>query len=93
LCLQKAHYAFRQISTIPGYKPAFGSPFFDEFVITAPVTAQKLQQHVEQAGIIGGYSLANSYPDMPNDILFCVTETRTKEDIDYLVKVLKEVQA
>jgi len=30
---------------------------------------------------------------MPNDILFCVTETRTKEDIDYLVNVLQEVQA
>jgi glycine cleavage system pyridoxal-binding protein P len=26
-------------------------------------------------------------------MLFCVTETRTKEDIDYLVQVLKEVQA
>jgi glycine cleavage system P protein (glycine dehydrogenase) subunit 1 len=93
LCLQKAHYAFRQISAIPGYKATFGAPFFDEFVITAPITAQKLQQHVEQAGIIGGYALGNSYSDMPNDILFCVTETRTKEDIDYLVKVLTEVQS
>src|SRR5436305_2322173 len=93
LCLQKAHYAFRQISAIPGYKATFGAPFFNEFVITAPVAAQKIQQHVEQAGIIGGYALASSYPDMPNDILFCVTETRTKEDIDFLVKVLREVQA
>ena len=93
LCLQKAHYAFRQITALPGYKAAFGAPFFDEFVITAPVSAQKLQQHVEQAGIIGGYALGRSYADMPNDILFCVTETRTKEEIDYLVKVLAEVQA
>ncbi len=92
LCLQKAHYAFRQISAIPGYKATFGAPFFDEFAITAPITAQKLQQHVEQAGIIGGYALGDSYSDMPNDMLFCVTETRTKEDIDYLVQVLKEVR-
>ena len=93
LCLQKAHYAFRQISAIPGFKATFGSPFFDEFVVTAPVSAQKLQQHVEQAGIIGGYALGKNYSDMPNEILFCVTETRTKEDIDYFVKVLREVQA
>src|SRR5256712_5659555 len=53
LCLQKAHYAFRQITALPGYKAAFSSPFFDEFVITAPVSAQRLQQHFEQAGIIG----------------------------------------
>src|SRR5437016_11125262 len=92
LCLQKAHYAFRQISAIPGYKPTFGAPFFDEFVITAPVTSEKLQQHLEQAGIISGYALAKSYSDMPNNVLFCITETRTKEDIDYLVKVLREVQ-
>jgi glycine dehydrogenase subunit 1 len=93
LCLQKAHYAFRQITALPGYKAAFSRPFFDEFVITAPVSAQRLQQHFEQAGIIGGYALRDGYPDMPNDMLFCVTETRSKEDIDYLVDVLKEVQA
>src|SRR6266702_3756040 len=93
LCLQKAHYAFRQITAIPGFKATFSGPFFDEFVINAPVSTQKLQQHFEQTGIIGGYALSNSYPDMPNDMLFCVTETRTREDIDYLVHVLKEVQA
>jgi glycine dehydrogenase subunit 1 len=90
LCLQKAHYAFRQVTALPGYKAAFSSPFFDEFVITAPVPAQRLVQHFEQAGIIGGYPLRESYSDMPNDMLFCVTETRTKEDIDYLVGVLKD---
>jgi glycine dehydrogenase subunit 1 len=29
---------------------------------------------------------------MENSMLFCVTETRTKEDIDLLVNALKEVQ-
>src|SRR5712671_6576254 len=43
LCLQKAHYAFRQITAIPGYKATFGSPFFDEFVISTPVAPHKLQ--------------------------------------------------
>ena len=93
LCLQKAHYAFRQITALPGYQATFSAPFFDEFVVTAPVSAQKLQQHLEQAGIIGGYALGKNYAAMPNDMLFCVTETRTKEEIDYLVKVLAEVQA
>ena len=93
LCLQKAHYAFRQISALPGFEAAFNAPFFDEFVIKAPVATQKLQQRFEQAGIIGGYDLSLDYPDMENCLLFCVTETRTKEDIDRLVDVLKEVQA
>jgi glycine dehydrogenase subunit 1 len=92
LCLQKAHYAFRQITTIPGFEAAFSSPFFDEFVIKVPGSLAKLQQHFAQAGLIGGYPLYESYPGMDNCMLFCVTETRTKEDIDLLVKVLKEVQ-
>jgi len=91
LCLQKAHYAFRQITALPGYKAAFSSPFFDEFVLEVPVSTQALQQHFEQAGIIGGYPLGESYPGMERCMLFCVTETRTKQDIDYLVGVLKEV--
>ncbi|GAC1301031.1 MAG: aminomethyl-transferring glycine dehydrogenase subunit GcvPA [Ktedonobacteraceae bacterium] len=93
LCLQKAHYAFRQIAALPGFEAPFSTPFFDEFVIKSPVSTRKLQQHFEQAGIIGGYDLSLDYPAMENCLLFCVTETRTKEEIDRLVAVLKEVQA
>jgi glycine dehydrogenase subunit 1 len=93
LCLQKAHYAYRQITALPGFEPVFSAPFFDEFVIKSPVPTLKLQQHFEQADIIGGYDLSLDYPDMENCLLFCVTETRAKEEIDRLVAVLKEVQA
>ncbi len=93
LCLQKAHYAQRQITAVPGFKAAFSGPFFDEFVIESPVRVGQLQRKFEQVGLIGGYPLAQDYPDMPNAMLFCVTETRTRADIDLLVDVLKEVQA
>jgi glycine dehydrogenase subunit 1 len=93
LCLQKAHYAFRQITALPGCKAAFSSPFFDEFVIESHVRIGQLQRRFEQAGMIGGYPLAQDYPEMANAMLFCVTETRTKAEIDRLVNVLKEAQA
>ncbi len=93
LCLQKAHYAFRQITAIPGFKAISNAPFFDEFVIQLPVSTDRLQNLFEQADIIGGLPLDEYDPDLPNAMLFCVTETRTKEEIDYLVSVLKEVQA
>lgn len=91
LCLQKAHYAFRQITALPGFESAFSGPFYDEFVVKTPIAATHLQQHFEQAGIIGGYSLGADYAGMENYMLFCVTETRTREDIDALVAVLREV--
>jgi glycine dehydrogenase subunit 1 len=93
LCLQKAHYAFRQITALPGYQAVFSGPFFDEFVIRAPVSTAKLQQHLLQSNIIGGYALDASYPGMDNCVLFCVTETRTKQDVDTLVAALQEVGA
>src|SRR5579883_2034908 len=93
LCLQKAHYAFRQITAIPGFSATFSSPFFDEFVVRAPVSLARLQPHFERANMIGGYPLGESYPGMYNCMLFGVTETRAKEDIDRLVEVLREVQA
>ena len=60
-------------------------------MIKLPITSAKLQQHVEQAGIIGGYPLGEHYSGMDNCMLFCVTETHTKEDIDTLVATLREV--
>jgi len=90
-CLQKAHYAFRQITALPGFEAAFTGPFYDEFVMKLPIAATQLQQHFEQAGIIGGYPLGQKYAGMDNWMLFCVTEARTKEDIDTLVSVLREV--
>src|SRR5256885_14072398 len=80
LCLQKAHYAFRQVTALPGFEASFTSPFFDEFVIKAPVATQKLQQHLEQAGIIGGYGLRLGYSRMGKLLVFFVTANRVKED-------------
>jgi glycine dehydrogenase subunit 1 len=60
-------------------------------VIKVSGSLTKLQRHFVQAGIIGGYPLHESYPGMDDCMLFCVTETRTKEDIDLLVEVLNEV--
>src|SRR5258708_22689769 len=90
LCLQKAHYAFRQITALPGYQAVFTSPFFDEFVIRVPIALAKLQALLARSNIIGGYALDASYSGMDNCMLFCVTETRTRNEIDRLVAVLEE---
>ncbi len=55
--------------------------------------AQQLTERLLQHDIIGGYDVSLDYPELANCMLFCVTETRTKDDIDQLVSVLKEVQA
>ena len=40
---------------------------------------------------MGGYDLGNDYPALKEHMLIAVTEMNSKEEIDYLVDVLKEI--
>ena len=42
-------------------------------------------------GILGGLDLESIFPSMKNHMLIAVTEMNSKDDIDYLVDMLKEV--
>ncbi len=89
LCLQKAHYAAAEIAKLPGYSLAFpDAPFFKEFVIQTPSDPTKINEQLLEMGIIGGLPLGATYPEMKNAMLVCVTEQRTKEEIDALVTAL-----
>jgi glycine dehydrogenase subunit 1 len=92
-CAQKAHYAFDRIRALRGYKPLFTRPFFDEFAVRTPVPAAELNARLRERGLVGGYDLAQDYPELGDAALFCVTEARTRADIDGLVAALKEVAA
>jgi glycine dehydrogenase subunit 1 len=41
-------------------------------------------------GVLGGYSLSRDYPDMDDAILICATETKTPEDLERYVAVLRD---
>ena len=89
LCLQKAHYAAQEITRLPGYALAFpNAPFFKEFVVTLPRPASEINKTLLAQNIIGGYDLSKHYPALGNAMLLCVTEQRTKSEIDALVTAL-----
>jgi glycine dehydrogenase subunit 1 len=88
--LQKAHYAARRIAAIDGYQLRFTAPFFNEFVVSCPKPAQEVLGELTGKKIIGGLALEGFFPEMKNEVLVCVTETTTKEEIDTLVEALKE---
>jgi glycine dehydrogenase subunit 1 len=89
LCLQKAHYAQQQILSLPGYEPVFSGPFFKEFAVRCPDDPVAVNKRLLDAGIVGGLPLAPHYPEMENAVLLCVTESRSKEEIDHLVGALR----
>jgi glycine dehydrogenase subunit 1 len=89
-CAQKAAYARRQIAALEGYAVPFSAPVFNEFVVRAPTDATVLLRRLaSEHKVTGGLPLARYFPERPNDILVCVTETNKRADIDALVAGLE----
>jgi glycine dehydrogenase subunit 1 len=93
LCYHKAHYAAQTIHAIPGFSVYSDTPFFHEFVVRFPdtVTVEEVNQHLLDHDILGGYDLGNDYPSLKNHMLIAVTEMNSREQIDLLAEVFKEV--
>lgn len=84
-CLQKARYAYEQLTALPGCEKVFDAPFFKEFVIRLKKPVAEVNAILQKEGILGGLDLGKYYPDMQNCMLVCVTEKRSKQEIDKLV--------
>lgn len=84
-CASKAHYAAGEISKIKGFSLAYKGEFFNEFVIKSNVDTAEIALKLQKHGILSGLPL-NKY-----EMLWCVTEMITKEEIDNTVSLLKEV--
>lgn len=91
LNINKAGYLADQLIS-HGFTIYNEGPFFNEFVVELNMSADKANERLLKAGIIGGYSLAKDY-NLPNHLLVCATEKRTKREIDQFVTALGGVQA
>ncbi|NIM89814.1 MAG: aminomethyl-transferring glycine dehydrogenase subunit GcvPA [Candidatus Aminicenantes bacterium] len=93
--MQRSQYAMKKLSEIKGVKaPAFDSSHFKEFVVDFKETGKTVEEInalLRERGIFGGKDLTLEFPELGNCALYCVTEVHTKEDIDKLVQVLKEI--
>ena len=88
-CIKKSHYAIKQITTSLKYDVAFkNQPFFKEFVIKSSIESSHINKELLKSGILGGYEVQKEYPLYNNHLLLCVTEKRSKEEIDTLAKVM-----
>jgi glycine dehydrogenase subunit 1 len=92
LCARKAHYARERIAAVPAYRIAFTAPTFNEFVVRCPMPPAEINRRLLEHGILGGLPLGRFYPDLGDCWLLCVTEKRTREEIDRLVGHLEALQ-
>jgi len=88
-CLQKANYAREKISALDGYSVAFPGSNFKEFAVTVPGNPHELNRHLLDSNILGGIELSPLYPELKKTLLIAVTEKRTREEIDNLVREME----
>lgn len=77
-----AHYLYDQLLHTGRFKPVFNKPFFNEFVVSFDGDVEALQNHWMQKGFFGGIQTSK------HNLMFAVTEQRTKEQIDKLVSTI-----
>ena len=75
-----AHYLCDELLKTGRFHLAFDKPFFNEFYVKYDGDVDTLYQRFIEEGILGGIRIEEG-------ILFAVTERRTKEEIDNLVKI------
>ncbi len=90
LCLKKAHYAYKAL-TGKSCRPVFAAPFFKEFAVRCAKPVAEINTALFKEGIIGGLDLGRYYPELAGCMLVCVTEKRTKAEIDRLVRIVEAV--
>ena len=75
-----AHYLCDELLKTGRFTMVYDKPFFNEFLVSYDGDASMLYQRFMDAGILGGVLMDGKF-------LFAVTEKRTKDEIDNLVKI------
>lgn len=80
-----AHYLYGELLKTSKFEPVFDKPFLKEFVLKPLVPVERLQQKLLDEGFFGALATEEGY------VSFCVTEKRTRAEVDSLVEAVKEV--
>ena len=84
-CMAKAHYLANALCRLDGVKLRYDGAFFHEFLLDMPKTAE-IEKALMEKGILSGLPYEGG-------MLWCVTEKVSKETLDTVVSVVKEVLA
>ncbi len=82
-----AHYLHDQLIATGLFEEAFQRPFLKEFVLRTNVPAKELQQTLIEAGFLAAIPMEGGL------VSFCVTERRTKEEIDSMVEAIETLKS
>ena len=89
--LQKSHFMAEKIESQTEFKLKYpDKPFFNEFLITSEHQAKEVIDALARKNLLLGPSLGRFHPVVDeNSFLAAVTESRTKNEMDWVIEELK----
>ncbi len=80
--LNGSHYLYNKLLETKKFEIVYNQPFFKEFVLKANFDVSAFDAYLIEKGILGPLHIGD------NNLLFAVTEKRTKAEIDKLVEMV-----
>ncbi len=90
-CHHNALQLLDALTAVPGVERVFDGPFFNEFVVRLPRSAESVLDDLLREGIHAGLPLGDYFPDMQNALLVCATEKRTPAEIHRYASALQSL--
>lgn len=85
LSCEGAHYLYGRLVSTGHFFPVTDRPFLKEFVLKTSLPYEELSRALEDAGFLAALRTEEGY------VSFCVTERRSKEEIDRMLAVISSV--
>ncbi len=82
-----AHYLYEKLLASGKFEKVYDKPFLKEFTLRPLVPVDILQKKLADEGFFAALQIEEGL------VNFCVTEKRTKEEVDSLVKIINGIQA
>ncbi len=85
--MKKSHYLAKELEKTGKFKMKHSGPYFKEFVMETDLDIDEMNAKLMDKGILGPMNL-DAF-GMDKSVLFCVTENRSREEMDRLVSELE----
>lgn len=79
------------LTALPGVTQMFATPYFHEAVLQLDRPVGPVLDALSQQGVLGGFDLSATYPELGNALLVCATETRSSADIRAYAHAMSDV--
>ena len=87
-CHANTQTLVEMLTGLEGVERCFDTPVFHEQALTLDVPVAEVLHSLSEHDVLGGYALADDYPELGNCLLVCATEKRTEAQMQKFADTL-----